>query len=75
MLSPGDKPSSRPDECSSGCGLLPGVEGGCGGGKLGLCRGGLGVGRGLVSVPASEGGEDRDGALAIWTCPREPMVA
>lgn len=75
MLSPGDKPSRRPAECSRGWGLLPGVVGGCGGGKLGLCRGGLGVGLALVRVPASEGGEERDGVVAIWICPGEPMVA
>lgn len=75
MLSPGDKPSRRPVEWSRDWGLVPGVPGGWGGGKLGLCRGGLGVGRALVRVPASEGGEERDGAAAIWIPPGEPMVA
>lgn len=76
MLSPGDKPSSRPVEWSRGCGLVPGVGGGWGGGRLGLCLGGLGTGLALVRVPASEGGEERDGVVAIWTTwPGEPMVA
>lgn len=76
MLSPGDRPSRRPAEWSRGCGLVPGVLGGCGGGRLGLWRGGLGVGRALVRVPASEGGEDRQGALAIWAAwLGEAMVA
>ena len=46
-----------------------------GGGRLGLCLGGLGVGLALVSVPASEGGEERDGVVTVWACPGEPMVA
>lgn len=54
---------------------MPGVLGGCGGGRLGLFRGGLGVGLALVSVPAREGGEDSEGVVAIWICPGEPMVA
>lgn len=43
---------------------------------MGLCRGGLGTGLALVRVPANDGGEERDGAVAIWaTWPGELMVA
>lgn len=60
MLSPGDMPSRRPWSSGGGGGggVCPGTVGGCGGGRLGLWRG-LGVGRDLVSVPVSEGGEER----------------
>ena len=76
MLSPGAMVSSR--VCSMGWGLVldsPGAVGGCGGGRLGLCLG-LGAGRDLVSVPVSEGGEDRECAApggGGW--PGEDMVA
>lgn len=75
ILSPCDRLSNSPVEWSRGWGLVPGVLGGCGGGRLGLFRGGLGVGLALVSVPAREGGEDSEGVVAIWICPGEPMVA
>lgn len=71
MLSPGDMPSSMPWSGGgvSPVGRLPGTVGGCGGGRLGLCRG-LGVGRDLVSVPVCEGGEER---RAWWEGVAEPM--
>lgn len=69
MLSPGDNPSSRP--CSIGWGTLGGLEGGCGGGRLGLCRG-LGAGRDLLSVPVRDGGEDRrEWGVPSGPCPGE----
>ena len=76
MLSPGDSPSSRPGDVSSGWGLEPGVLGGWGGGRLGLVRGGLGVGRALVRVPPSDGGEGSDWVVTeLWKCPGVAMVA
>lgn len=61
MLSPGDSVSIRPGVCSSGCG-------GCGGGRWGLWRGGLGMGRDLGSVLASGGGDE---SVWLWLCPGE----
>lgn len=71
MLSAADSPSSRPAVCSRGCGLRPPGPGGCGGGRLGLWRGGLGVGRDLGSVPVSGGGDESEGVVAVWLCPGE----
>lgn len=63
MLSPGDMPSST--GCSVDCGLEAErfIVGGCGGGRVGLCRG-LGVGRDLVKVLVKLEGEARGGAAA-----------
>lgn len=63
MLSPGAMPSST--GCSADCGLGAGrpTVGGCGGGRVGLCRG-LGVGRDLAAAPAKPAGEARGGAAA-----------
>lgn len=49
---------------------MGGTEGGCGGGRLGLCLG-LGVGRDLVSVPVRDGGEDREWGAPSGACPGE----
>lgn len=64
--------------CNNECSVVPvdmlsagvSASGGCGGGgRLGRCRGGLGVGLFLGSVPLSGGGEVRAGGVCACVCP------